>query len=392
VPDGEAFSLEILDGAAAVAREEWDACAGTDNPFVSHAFFQALEASGSAVPKTGWAPHHLALKDPRGRLAGLVPVYLKSHSYGEYVFDWSWAEAYQRAGANYYPKLQVAVPFTPVTGPRLFVRDASQPARAALIQALLRLADQSAVETMHITFPHETEWKALGEAGFLLRQGRQYHWENRGYRDFQDFLDSLASRKRKAIRKERIAAAAGLEIRVRTGAEITSKHWDAFYQFYRNTTDGKWGGAYLTRRFFDLAGKVLADRIALITAERDGKPIAAALNFIGADTLYGRNWGACEHVPFLHFELCYYQAIEYAIAHGLKRVEAGAQGEHKIQRGYLPQPTYSAHWIRNPGFRKAVAEFLAREKRAIERESEELEELSPFRNEIEQARQPRREP
>jgi predicted N-acyltransferase len=376
-----ALAARIVTGLAEVPAAAWDACAGGDNPFVSHAFLEALEASGSATAETGWLPQHLLVEDSAGQLLAAAPLYLKSHSYGEYVFDWGWADAYERAGGRYYPKLQCAVPFTPVPGPRLLVRpDAPEGTQSALVEALVEMARRRRVSSLHVTFPSEPEWRALGAAGFLQRQGQQFHWQNRGYRDFDDFLEALASRKRKQIRRERRDACAdGITVRVLTGAEITSRHWDAFFHFYISTSDRKWGDPYLTRGFFDLLGQRLGDRVALVVAEKQGKIVAGALNLVGRDTLYGRNWGCLGDFPFLHFECCYYQAIEFAIARRLARVEAGAQGPHKLQRGYLPVPTYSAHWIADSGFERAVADFLRRETRGIERERTQLAALSPYR-------------
>jgi predicted N-acyltransferase len=365
-----------------VAAEEWDACAGAENPFVGHAFLKVLEDSGSVGDGTGWRPLHLLLEDASGRLIGAVPLYLKSHSWGEYVFDQGWADAWERAGGRYYPKLQAAVPFTPVPGPRLLVRSAADAGRtrAALASALAAAGRQLEVSSVHVTFAHGKDIEALSAAGYLVRTGVQFHWRNHGYGSFEDFLSTLSSRKRKAIRKERAAvAAAGITLRALSDAEITSRHWDVFFRFYMSTSDRKWGSPYLTRKFFELLGARLGNRAVLVIAEKDGRPVAGALNLKGADTLYGRNWGASVDVPFLHFEACYYQAIEYAIAHGLARVEAGAQGPHKIQRGYLPVETASAHWIADPSFRKAVADFLRRERASMRHEIAALTELSPYR-------------
>jgi predicted N-acyltransferase len=386
MPDGtDAIAVRVVARIAELPAAEWDALAGA-NPFVSHAFLSALEESGSATAETGWLPQHLAIAGRDGRLIGAAPLYLKSHSYGEYVFDWGWADAYERAGGRYYPKLQACVPFTPVTGPRLLVHpDAEREAVAgALMAAMLELARQAEVSSLHVTFPREAEWRALGAAGFLQRTGLQYHWLNRGYETFDDFLASLASRKRKAIKKERRQVAeSGVRLRALSGGEIAPRHWDAFYRCYRATSDRKWGPAYLTPAFFQLLGETMGERVVLILAEHAGEPIGGALNLIGRDaeggTLYGRNWGALGRFKFLHFEACYYQAIDYAIRHRLARVEAGAQGEHKIQRGYLPTPTYSAHWIRDPALEAAVAQFLARERRAIDEEQNILESFAPFR-------------
>jgi len=386
MPDGsEAIAVRVVSRIAELPAAEWDLCAGA-NPFVSHAFLSALEDSGSATGETGWLPQHLVIAGRDQRLMGAVPLYLKSHSYGEYVFDWGWADAYERAGGSYYPKLQACVPFTPVTGPRLLLHPASEqpPVARALMAGMLELARQTQVSSLHVTFPTEAEWRDLGEAGFLLRTGLQYHWENRGYGSFDDFLASLASRKRKAIKKERrCVAESGVRLRALTGGEIEPRHWDAFYRFYRATTDKKWGPSYLTREFFHLLGQTLGDRVVLIVAEWQGEPVGAALNLLGNEpeggVLYGRNWGGVGRFKFLHFEACYYQAIDYAIRHGLARVEAGAQGEHKIQRGYMPATTYSAHWIRDPALRQAVAHFLERERRAIDEEQNILESFAPFR-------------
>ncbi len=383
MPDGgEGVAVRILTRIAEVPAAEWDACAGPDNPFVSHAFLSALEDSGSACAETGWQPRHLAIDDPDGRLLGAAPLYLKSHSYGEYVFDWGWAEAYERAGGAYYPKLQSCVPFTPVTGPRLLLRPGAdeEAVSEALIAGMKELGRRCGVSSLHVTFPTRAERDRLARAGFLRREGRQYHWENRGYGSFEDFLASLSSRKRKAIRRERRAVAdSGLDLRTLAGAEIEPGHWDAFHRFYLATSDRKWGSPYLTRDFFHRLGESMGERLVLILAEDRGEPVAGAFNLLGGEALYGRNWGALRQVPFLHFEACYYRAIDFAIERGLGRVEAGAQGEHKIQRGYLPSETYSAHWIADPGFRDAVAQFLDRERRHLAYETEALGDFSPFR-------------
>jgi uncharacterized protein len=382
MPDGgEPARIRVIERLAEVPASAWDACAGNDNPFVSHAFLEALEASGSATEKTGWLPQHVLVEDEAGRLLGAAPLYLKSHSYGEYVFDHGWAAAFERAGGNYYPKLQLAVPFTPVTGPRLLLHpEAAENTAEVLVAALIKIARAHKVSSLHVTFPRRAEWERLGAAGFLQRQGQQFHWENRDYQTFDDFLAALNSRKRKQIRRERRDALEGLEVEVLTGGDLAPKHWDAFHRFYCATTDRKWGGGYLTREFFDLLHERLADRVVLMMAKRTGRYVAGALNLLGSDTLFGRNWGCVGDFPFLHFELCYYRAIDFAIERGLKRVEAGAQGAHKIQRGYLPQPTYSAHWIADRNFARAVEDFLRRERAAISEEMEELEqELSPFR-------------
>jgi uncharacterized protein len=380
------LTVRVVERLKDIPAAAWDACAGTDNPFLSHAFLEALEASGSATSKTGWLPQHLALEDGTGRLLGAVPLYLKSHSYGEYVFDHGWASAYERAGGEYYPKLQAAVPFTPVTGPRLLLHPAAgADAADVLVGALVEVARRSKVSSLHVTFPTEAEWERFGKAQFLQRLGRQFHWENQGYQSFEDFLAALNARKRKQIRRERRDVLdSGLEIETLTGSDLETKHWDAFFRFYMSTSDRKWGSAYLTRAFFDLLGARMPDKVVLVMARQGSRYVAGALNLVGADTIYGRNWGCHGDFPFLHFEACYYRAIDFAIAHGLKRVEAGAQGQHKIQRGYLPMPTYSAHWIRDSGLARAVAEFLTRERKAVENEMEMLEdELSPFRREAE---------
>lgn len=356
-----------------------------DNPFVSHEFLSALEESVSVGGRTGWQPSHLLAENATGDLLGAAPCYVKTHSRGEYVFDHSWAEAFERAGGDYYPKLQVAVPFTPVTGPRLLARPGSQmnAVRGALADALVEITTANELSSAHVTFLTEAEWLALGERGFLRRTDQQFHWENADYGSFDDFLATLASRKRKTIRRERKEAlSAGIEVCWLTGKDLTEAVWDAFFTFYMETGSRKWGRPYLTREFFSIAGEKLRERILLVMARRSGRWIAGAINFIGADTLYGRNWGAIEHHPFLHFELCYYQAIEYAISYGLKRVEAGAQGEHKLARGYLPHTTYSAHFIANSVLRQAIAEYLTRERAYVQAAAEELAAAAPFRKDL----------
>jgi len=386
MPDGrDAVAIKVIKSLTEVSPEAWDACAGGDNPFVSHAFLSALEDSGSATEENGWFGQHLVIEDPAGGIAACAPLYLKNHSYGEYVFDWGWADAYERAGGRYYPKLQCAVPFTPATGPRLLVNEAlpdgqRREMRAALIAGMAQLAQNLGVSSLHVTFPTEDEWDAFGDAGYLQRIGQQFHWENKGFKTFDDFLDELSSRKRKNIKKERRAVhEAGLDIRVLEGGDIAESQWDAFFQFYMDTSDKKWGQAYLTRRFFSLLGERLGRAVVLIMVEKDGRPVAGALNLRGSDTLYGRNWGCVADYKFLHFEACYYQAIDYAIANGLKWVEAGAQGPHKVQRGYLPRRTFSAHWIADQGFRNAVSDFLKDESRGIEREMSAYGTFSPFK-------------
>ncbi len=378
--DTAPLSLSLHPAINEIAAADWDGCAGDANPFVSHAFLSALEDSGSAGARTGWLPRHAVLRDGAGAVVAVAPMYAKSHSYGEYVFDHGWAQAFERAGGQYYPKLQVAVPFSPVPGPRLLIRAGAEIDAETFGRALIDCCRQLDLSSVHVTFCSQPEQEGLVRAGFLARLGKQFHWHNQGYRDFEDFLAALSSRKRKSIRRERRdALAAGLDLRTLRGAAITARHWDAFYGFYTDTIDRKWGSAYLTRGFFDLLSQRLGERVVLMLAERDGEPVAAALNLMGEDALYGRNWGSSGEYRFLHFELCYYQAIEFAIAHGLARVEAGAQGEHKIQRGYLPAVTHSAHWIAHRGLREAVAGFLDRERPAVLAEMEELAGLSPFR-------------
>ena len=377
-------TMTLHPAIAEIPAGEWDACAGNDNPFVSHAFLSALEDSGSASPDAGWMPQHLAIRDGTGRLLAVAPFYAKSHSFGEYVFDQQWAQVLARAGGEYYPKLQVAVPFSPVPGPRLLVH-ADAPDADALRQmaarALRQACEELGLSSVHVTFCTGHEYDLLGRNGWLQRLGVQYHWDNEGYASFDDFLESLASRKRKAIRRERRDAhACGLTFHTYRGAEITPALWRDFYGFYLSTVDRKWGRAYLQPTFFRLLSERLGDRVVLMIARQGDTPVAGALNLMGRDTLYGRNWGRLEgDWPFLHFELCYYQAIDFAIAHGLKRVEAGAQGEHKLQRGYRPCLTHSAHWIAHPGLRAAVGDFLGRERAAIEAELPALDALTPYR-------------
>jgi predicted N-acyltransferase len=369
----------IAPGIGTIPAEDWDACAGADNPFVSHAFLSALEDSGSAVSRAGWQPVPIVVDGADGKPAGILPAYAKSHSQGEYVFDHAWADAWQHAGGNYYPKLQIAVPFTPVPGPRLLLRDPS--AAPALIAAAEMMVAEHELSSAHATFVTEEQLPLFEAAGWMIRAGSQFHWHNEGYKDFGDFLAALSSRKRKAIRKEREAAQAAVEIRHLSGAEIGEAEWDAFWEFYQDTGSRKWGRPYLTRAFFTMLGERMADRVLLMLAYRHGVPVAGALNLIGGDALYGRYWGCSEDIPFLHFELCYYQAIEAAIARGLSRVEAGAQGEHKLARGYRPVPTWSAHHIPHAGFRRAVEDFLSRERRAMEEQIEMLDQMAPFRKE-----------
>lgn len=384
--DGAAWQVSVLAGLRDIGQDEWDACANppgaTYNPFLSYAFLSALEESGCATAKRGWLPCHLALHEDGGQIVAVMPCYLKSHSYGEYVFDHAWANACERSGRQYYPKLQSCVPFTPVTGRRILVRPgfSEERAQSLLAAAATEVAKQNKASSWHMTFPTASEWKALGGLGLLQRTDTQYHWHNAGYDSFDDFLGSLASRKRKAMRKEREQArASGVEIEWLTSSSITEAHWDAFFAFYMDTGSRKWGTPYLNRRFFSLIGESLASRILLVMAKRNGAYIAGALNFIGGDTLYGRYWGCLENHNFLHFEVCYYQAIEYAIAHKLACVEAGAQGEHKLARGYAPQPTYSLHYFVDPALASGVAHYLRQERQVIEREQEALAGMTPYK-------------
>lgn len=365
-----------------IGKDAWSACAGEGNPFVAYDFLDICEESGCATDATGWAPHHLAIEDETGAVGAVMPLYLKSHSQGEYVFDWSWADAYERAGGRYYPKLQCASPFSPVTGPRLLVRPDIDQAegRNMLLGGALTVCEKLGASGLHVTFPNELDWRFLTAAGLLARQDQQYHWENQNYGSFDDFLAALSSGRRKTIRRERRDAQAGVEIFGLTASDLTEEHWDAFFAFYMDTGARKWGRPYLNRRFFSLLGERMADRVLLVMARREGRWIAGALNLIGDDCLYGRNWGALEDRPFLHFELCYYQAIEHAIRLGLARVEAGAQGQHKIARGYLPSPVYSAHYIADERLREPVARYLDQERASVQGEMNWLaEEFSPFR-------------
>lgn len=384
--DDSALTLTVIESLADISAKEWDACAnpsGGDvplDPFTTHRFLRALERSGSVGDGTGWSPRYLVLREGDEVIA-TAPLYVKSHSQGEYVFDHSWADAYMRAGGQYYPKLQVAVPFTPVTGRRLLTRTPNDArAMAGLIEGMVSIAADNQLSSLHLTFCTEAEAKAGAEMGLIARSASQYHWHNQVYADFDAFLHSLSSRKRKAIRKERAQAQGfGGEINAYTGDALTPAHWDAFWQFYQDTGARKWGSPYLTRGFFDEVQQTMRDDVLLVLAEREGRPIAGALNFIGADCLYGRYWGCTEHHPALHFELCYYQAIDAAIARGLRRVEAGAQGDHKLARGYLPAPTHSLHWIGHEGLRRAVAEFVEHEARAVDEDIEILTSMGPFK-------------
>jgi predicted N-acyltransferase len=391
--DASAAELHVraVPGLVRIPATEWDRCATspetlsagdeTFNPFVSHAFLSALEESGCVSRKTGWLPLHVTV-ERAGKLVGAAPCYLKSHSQGEYVFDQGWADAIQRAGGAYYPKLQVSVPFTPVTGPRFLIApgEESGAAISAVVAGLRALRAETEASSIHVTFMREREWAQAGALGLLQRIDQQFHWENRGYSVFDDFLGDLASRKRKAIKRERREALAdGITIERLTGPEITDAHWDAFYEFYTDTGARKWGRPYLNKQFFKLIGERMPERILLVMARREGRWIAGAINFIGDVALYGRNWGCVEDHPFLHFEVCYYQAIDFALAHGLKRVEAGAQGEHKLARGYRPVAMHSAHDIAEPSLRRAVAGYLERERSYVQAAIDEYATMTPFR-------------
>ncbi|CAN7572341.1 GNAT family N-acetyltransferase [Mesorhizobium amorphae] len=387
------FSIRVAAGIGAFTCDEWNGFVGTTsgdaengyNPLVSYAFLSALEDSGCAVRRTGWQGHHLRLETAQGRLLGAVPCYLKSHSQGEYVFDHGWSDAFERAGGRYYPKLQCAVPFTPVTGPRLLVNKGEDAGtvKAGLAAGLKMVTDKLGVSSAHVTFAGESDVATLEAAGFLHRTDQQFHFFNEGFSNYDDFLATLASRKRKAMKKERREALAdGISIDWLTGKDLTEKAWDDFFAFYTDTGSRKWGRPYLNREFFSLIGERLADDILLVMAKRNGRYIAGAINFIGSDALYGRNWGCIEDHPFLHFEVCYHQAIDFAIERKLKVVEAGAQGEHKLARGYRPVTMHSAHYIAHPGLRNAVADYLRRERREVERMGEYLEDHTPFRKDL----------
>jgi len=376
------ISIEIYDRIADISSIDWNACAGLDNPFVQHAFLNALEISGSVTPETGWLAQHVLVKDEEGNPTACAPLYLKNHSYGEYIFDWGWADAFQRAGGAYYPKLQAAIPFTPATGPRLLVKQgASDEYFGILVSAMLKIAKQHGVSSLHLTFLTKEEWKRLGNLSFMQRTSSQFHWENKNYRDFDDFLDSLISRKRKSIKKERRRVyEEGIELFCLTGDELSEEKWDIFYGYYTDTIDRKWGRSYLTRDFFSILGETMSNLAMLVLAEHNNNPVAGALNFLGSETIFGRNWGCSQDFKFLHFEACYYQAIEYAINNKLKWVEAGAQGPHKIQRGYLPREVYSAHWIKNDSLSAAIEGFLERERKEVDYQISELMRYSPFRS------------
>ena len=371
------LSVSVLSAISGIEPALWDGCGAGANPFTRHRFLSALEASGSVGQGTGWHPSHLIARLD-GQVAGVAPCYLKTHSQGEYIFDHAWAQAFERAGGDYYPKLQCAVPFTPVTGPRLI---SNHPAvQGALLQAMAQVAKQSGLSGVHVTFCTEAEAELGEAAGYLPRASEQFHWLNRGYASYEDFLSELSSRKRKAIRKERERAQAfGGTISSLRGDQILPRHWDAFWHFYQDTGSRKWGRPYLTRAFFDILHDTMRDDCLLVLAERDGRPVAGALNLLGTDSIYGRYWGCVEDHPHLHFELCYHRAIDWAIEHGLSRVEAGAQGEHKLARGYLPTQTHSLHWLADQGFHDAVADYLTRERMAVGQEIELLTEMGPFR-------------
>lgn len=381
MPIGEtSITTALALGIHEITAAEWDACVGTADPFLRHAFFSAVEGSGCAARRTGWRPAHLVAR--RGGMAvGVAPMYVKSHSYGEYVFDHAWADAYQQAGGRYYPKLQACVPFTPVPGRRLAVAPgAPDETAAALVAAMERLAAENGFSSAHVAFADASDMATLRNAGWLERHGVQYHWFNRGYATFDDFLGTLSSRKRKQIKRERrTVAESSVTVHMLTGDDLRPAHWDAFHRLYLQTADRKWGGGYLNRAFFHQLGRTMGESVLLAMCEDRGEWVAGALNLIGADALYGRNWGADGSSPFLHFEACYYKAIEFAIARGLSRVEAGAQGEHKIQRGYQPVPTYSAHWIADDGLRRAVAGFLEAERRHMSQAIAELSCALPYR-------------
>lgn len=388
----EKKTLRVVRSMRSIDAEQWDACANPVangqnknipyDPFVSHAFLLALEESQSATIDTGWAPYHLVMEDEPKHYAGVVPGYVKSHSRGEFVFDWSWADAFERAGGNYYPKYQVAVPFTPVPGRRLLVppREDQLEIERSLLSGCVQVADQLKLSSVHVTFPNRSQWERMGQIGFMQRIDQQFHWQNKGYGTFDDFLSTLSSKKRKNIKRERRTTIDhNINVEILTGDLIKEEHWDAFFSFYMDTGSRKWGSPYLKRAFFSMIGQSMTDHILLIMCKRNGHYIAGALNFIGGDCLFGRYWGCLEDYPFLHFEICYYQAIEFAISRGLERVEAGAQGEHKLARGYLPVKTYSAHWVADPGLRDAIANYLESERRHINQDINMLAEHSPFR-------------
>ena len=376
------YSVRVVDAAAEVPASVWNGLAlgidgRPDNPFLEHAFFVALEDSGSATKRTGWQPRHLLMTDADGRAAGLMPLYEKAHSQGEYVFDHGWAEAFEQAGGRYYPKLQCSVPFTPVTAPKFLVREPGL--KAPLLRAAAQLAADRDISSVHATFVPEVDAEIAGGAGWLRRTDTQYHWHNHGFASFDAYLETMSSRHRKVTKRERRDALDGLTVRWLTGSELTEAAWDAFFEFYQDTGNRKWGRPYLNRRFFSMLGAAMADRVVLMFAYEGGTPIAGTLNMLGHDTLYGRYWGATREVPFLHFELCYYQAIDFAIERGLKTVEAGAQGEHKLARGYEPTTMHSVHWIGHPGLKRAIEDYLKRERAAVQREQVSMGKMTPFK-------------
>lgn len=371
------YTVETIPRVTALPAAEWDACAGAANPFLSHAFLSALEESRSVEPKAGWAPSHLVVREG-GRVVGVAPAYLKGHSWGEYVFDQAWADGYRRAGLAYYPKLLVGVPFTPVPGPRLLTADPV--VRRVLVDALRAVVAERKLSSAHVNFVEPDDLAALTEAGWLPRMGMQFHWTNHGYTSFEDFLAALTSHRRKELRRERRqVAASGVAVEAVPGSALTASDWDRFHELYLEQSEKKWGQPYLTREFFERIGATLGDRVLLVVGRAEGEIVAGALNLVGTEALYGRNWGASVQVPGLHFEVCYHQAVEWAITHGLARVEAGAQGEHKLQRGYLPVPTWSAHWIADERFRRAIGDWLVRERDAVEGSIAEYALHSPFR-------------
>ena len=391
------YTLKPVSAISEIGQSDWDACANPClskkdcavpfDPFLSYNFLNALEESGSAVAETGWAPYHLLLEHESQGPCGVVPMYLKNHSQGEYVFDYNWADAFERSGGQYYPKLQISVPFTPATGRRLLTAGGDgRPTEKTveleqyLLSGVMQLAEQLEVSSVHVTFSDKQQYERMGKMGFLQRTHNQFHWLNNDYATFDDFLAQLSSKKRKNIRRERrIAVENDIEIERLTGADIKEEHWDAFYQFYIDTGNRKWGSPYLTRQFFSCVGESMPDDILLVMCKRNQRYVAGAINFIGGDCLFGRNWGCVEHHPLLHFEVCYYQAIQFAIERGLKRVEAGAQGQHKLARGYLPTHTYSAHWIVNKSFSDAVFRYLEEERQHIDAEISYIESHSPFK-------------
>jgi predicted N-acyltransferase len=373
-----ALTLKIHSRIAEIGEGSWNALRDDDNPFTSFAYLDALEATYCVNQASGWQPVHMSLSDEAGVVRGVMPLYVKYHSMGEYVFDQSWARAYEQAGGDYYPKLQGAIPFTPVTGSRLISPDPE--VRQALAKAAISLCETNKLSSLHITFPREDEWDMMGEMGLLQRQDQQFWWDNNTYATFDDFLAALSSNRRKVIRRERRDVQSMVDLRWHVGPEITETHLDQMYAFIESTYDRKWGSPYLTREFFSRIAETIRDQLALVFAYDGDEAVAGAINFIGGDTLYGRQWGALVDIPFLHFEVCYYQAIDFAIARGLKRVEAGTQGEHKLSRGYLPNPVYSSHYIRDKRLRAPIEDYLVREREAVVEQMQILEqEASPFK-------------